>query len=198
MGSVRANKNVRRLACFAAGFVLLSACSSSSSSSGAPKNISKPSIQVSSPTTFTVLGMNHKGEDLVGCDEGPLPPSSNVAKGYGEFLQPNPNRMLVCGYRGKTGSRLLFDRGSRVASPAAIVSSLDGAPARRSATGALTALCPPNGLDGIVLSVGYSYRLTTTVFISSSGCAYELNNNTTIMVPAATLALLRRTLGYTS
>jgi hypothetical protein len=106
--------------------------------------------------------------------------------------------MLVCGYRGKTGSQLLFDHGTRAASPEAIVSSLDSAPARRSATGALTALCPSNGREGIVLSVGYSYRLTTTVYITSSGCAYELNNNTTIMAPAATLASLRRTLGYTS
>jgi hypothetical protein len=174
----------------------MSACTSSASPSGAPKNIVKPSIQVSSSTTFTLPGMNPPRQFLVYCDPGPVRPSSNTAEGFGVFVPPNPNRLLVCDYRGTRPDQLVFHRGVAVHTPSAIAAALDAATPRRTATGSLADVCPPHEHEALVLVFGYSYRMTVFAYVSASGCAYELTNNTTISVPLPTLTSLRRSAGY--
>jgi hypothetical protein len=186
---------VRGSAVLAAVAVFVTGCSSGSASSGAPKIVSKPSIRVVSPTTFTVPGLNHLGEDLVYCRGGPVPPSSNTAEGFGVFVPPNPNRLLVCGYRGTSAEQLLFDRGVVVPAPRAIGAALDAVAPRRTATG-LADVCPATGQEALVLVFGFSYRLTVFAYVTASGCAYELLNNTTINVPPSTLTDLRNAVGY--
>jgi hypothetical protein len=146
---------------------------------------------VQSPTTFTVPGMNPLGTDLVGCTQG-LPQKYNSVQGIAStFVPPDPDRLLACRYRGTGPTDLRFVHGLRMPAPVAIAAALNAAPSRTSTP---PNLCPPYGREGIVLVFGYSYRLTVVVYITASGCAFELNNDSTIIAPAPTLATVRKAL----